>query len=668
MVKTRRLVKNRSVVKQNEPNNKTRKTGGVIFNNIDITQNGDVKIKIYSPPSNIGRYMWNSDTLRKMFYSEDSIVRLYNKDLRSFFIAGTEIERPDNEDTSKKANAITFYAVSQGKLTYKALTTSKEVKRYSGGAQDIIQGSKNAFNTTTPVVTGAIVAAAAAKGLAVTTGIVATGALGISPVGWAALAGAAAGATFRASKYLKSDLRNDMPYKACYTIQPTYSFIDRLLLNYFVENQILCMSCCVLDVQGNVVSINRTIQNDQKLNKNFQFSGRKATNLNNYGVIFFTFKSFNDNARLYESAGSVYKTGVNILSGVSKNQWKIQPQAIFRLRDRLDLTQWQNAMNSAKADLASLQNNSQQGVINREAFGIQQTIKELDNMKWQAEHKDLSNEAFLSTIDTRKIENIKKKIKNFDNNDKRYIDTTTLDTRNLITKAKSEKSFAKIFENFRDTSTINVSNSFDHQEFWYNLCPVVFNPNSDDKDDVLDFLSKELIPQCKIFETYYLVPHDKTHKKSSNNLNTYREKFEENVNTGITGLRSSTLASLEANGWTEYNDSDQVKIYKNKYTGEVTQNKPMQTYDGWVYSPVKRLYLNWRNAKWLSKEQYDNIATQINEEKKKLEEIIKAATKELEDRVAKLTSDKTTIENIERTTLANLQNTSEILNAPTGNP
>jgi hypothetical protein len=652
MAKTRHLVKKRNGINHNISTNKTRKTGGVIFNNIDITQNGDVKIKIFSSPSTIGSYMWNSDTLRKMFYSEESIVRLYNKDLRSFFIKGTGIVRPDNEDTSRNADAITFYAVSQGKLTYRALTTSKKVKRYSGGVQayDVIQSA-------TPVVTGSFAAAAAAtaaaKGLAVATGVVATGALGITPVGWAALAGAATGATFRASKYLKSDLRNDMPYKACYTIQPTYSFIDRLLLNYFVENQILCMSCCVLDVQGNVVSIKRTIKNDQN-NKNFQLSGRKTPNLNKYGVIFFTFKSFNDNARLYEDADSVYETGVNILSGVSKNQWKIEPQAVFRLTDRLDFTQWQNAMNSLNADLLSYQGKTQEGVLNRNVAGIKRTIEELKLIKQEEEMKGLSNENYLDTVDSRRIVNIKKKIINFDNGDKRYMDTTDLNVKNLISTVKSDDknktSFAKIFENFNDVSTINVSNSFDHQEFWYNLCPVVLNAKA---DDVLDFLSKELRPQCKIFDKYYLESDGTTYTKSGKPLQKYRQNFENNRNIGTTDLRSSTVVSNEANGWSTV-DINGTTFYKNVHTDEMTKIEPTQTHEGWLYSPAKNQYLNWKvpGSNWKSNNEY-NIAL-MNTEMRKLEAKIAAATQAMNTKRTEFLSDETALQN--------LKTNSEILN------
>jgi len=256
--------------KQNLRNSRKKMiNGGFIFDNVDIPNTGHVKIKI-------------NDGMTEAKKTTSSTVRLYNKKLRRLQIYNTGIKRfnseykPGNKTDNKSDPFVTFYAVSQGKLA---------LSRAVG-----IEGTETQTNKAIKSLANVALYSAAAT------------------VPYLAVASA----TNMLRSSTKSDLRNDFGRSECYTPQPTYSFIERGLLDIFKENRILCSTACYIDVIGGTLKLKDTASGT--------FYGTNYNGL--YAYIVFAFTDFNA-ATAYGSSWKIKVLGyysLNNLKGGSINE------------------------------------------------------------------------------------------------------------------------------------------------------------------------------------------------------------------------------------------------------------------------------------------------------------------------------------------------------------
>jgi hypothetical protein len=679
MPKTRRLAKKRSLVNSNLPVNKTRKTGGVIFNNIDITQNGHVKVKIhrdkgfFSTNAFMGSKASYVANFRKFFYSEESVVQLYNSSLRSLKIKETKILRPD-DDGKMAEEPVTFYAVSQGKLTYNSFKQSLPNAPSLPSLPSLPSRQRVGRKPTKTeigvgvglgtVATGSAAAMVVYGTAALTAGLTAT-AIAATPVGWGLLAAAPVGGlAYRLSKYIKSDLRNDMIHRACYTIQPTYSFIDRGILNYFATNKILCVSSCVIKSEDKRnLKIERTILKSQakKNTYSFQFSDRKKTNLDDYGVIFFTFTEFNDKTRFYTNSSDV-------MSGISKNQWKIQPHVVVSLRDYVDTSDFDAAIESKTVELQLATDKNSIDGINTQ-ITILKRIKE-----YQAKLGDVSNTDLLSSMEARKIDKILTKFKseNLTQEDSVANDRSSVSSnlksnanyeslglteiKDMQGKQTNKKRFDLKFEN--DLNEMMMSNSFDHQEFWYNFKPFLKN------DAIIERLSQILnyqidshrsmgqpmftstIRDCKFLESDAdtVVISKTTFGKE---MKIYKDAEKNNLLDKLKKEGDNRVQGITANGW-EQVDYGNKPGYHNKIIDVFQREPPRSTINNWIYNKTKqddKKYYSIRLQGYYSENQYKLIAqqysdaetktkallAQLEETKKRIDDELATKNKELKE-------------------------------------
>jgi len=448
--KGRNAGKNHSF-RKNRIQNQTQK-GGIVWNNINITQYGHVKIKIpftllYNP-------------------TDASITNLFNPALRDLRIYGLTPEMFNRKADDLSNKYVSFYSISFGK--------TKEAIFGKNGALVGTGGLGFIFSFILSSVASASVAAA---------GVLA------GPVGWALIAGFGATAITTTAIYGETDLRND---KLNYRIKPTYSVIDSNVLKMFAKQNVVCCSACKIRKTDGGYEIKRVTHNYKINNKTGEpqltfYSNRSSSDgietieqeYKNYKFIVFKIVSFSN------AISSSSHTRRDFLSGVSKNRWKIEIIQMYNIEMNnadliADLEQdVKFTINSITESGNVLTSNIDSGTIDSDGVKKILTLREKEALKKQQKTQgelnlilekklysiktDIAEQARLSAKHTqlgflinRKIGTI---IENCKQNDKKLI------------KYKLVKDMA--LEAKGTNKIISMSDAYDHQEFWYNLIPYV---------------------------------------------------------------------------------------------------------------------------------------------------------------------------------------------------
>jgi hypothetical protein len=232
-----------------------------------------------------------------------------------------------------------------------------------------------------------------------------------------------------------------------------------------------------------------------KLNtaENWKIVKTAKETINNYSLIFFTIKEFNDNARFFNSAGQV-------MSGVSKNTWTIDLLGVFDIERSFvsptidkKLAELIITINKNKLELQRLQK-LQSDIINTNTNdrGKSQPANTYSSDRIKA----LKSEIDLHTLMYHGIKNASDSEKFRSGQINKNISLTSPRSRKIndfINLLQTDTGYTpqphssaiqslglklakKYLKKEDDTGfQLQMTNSFDHQEFWYNFTPYIKN-------------------------------------------------------------------------------------------------------------------------------------------------------------------------------------------------